>query len=186
MATPQFGNTQDVACRAWLMEQGFDVTKTGGDVLVIPTANPDQLALFQRGQIDGVWTVEPWVSRLEMAAGGRMFLEEGSALTTVFACRTAFLAKNPELAGKLRQAHLELTQWIKDHPEEARRRVVAELTALTHSPFPAELIEHAWPRLNFTGEIETEDFARFMRSAQKVGFLQEGGDLSSLVVGALE
>lgn len=182
IATPQFGNTQDVACRAWLSEQGFEVTKTGGEVLVIPTANPDQLALFQRGQIDGVWTVEPWVSRLEMEAGGKVFLEEENALTTVFACRTGFLEKEPELARKLHLAHLELTQWIQDNPEEARRRVVAELTELSRSPFPLDLVEHAWPRLNFTGAIETEDFTRFMKAAQKAGFLQEGGDLSSLVV----
>jgi len=181
IATPQFGNTQDVACRAWLTEQGFEVTKTGGDVQVIPTANPDQLALFQRRQIDGAWTVEPWVSRLEMEAGGKVFLEEKEALTTVFACSEAFLREKPDLAEKLLQAHLELTQWISDSPDEAQKRVVAELTALTHSPFPLELVQHAWPRLTFTGTIETEDFARFMRSAQKVGFLKEGGDLSALV-----
>src|ERR1700687_5976619 len=48
IATPQLGNTQDVSCRAWLKTNGFKVTQTGGDVTVIPTANPDQLALFQK------------------------------------------------------------------------------------------------------------------------------------------
>src|SRR5262245_44169876 len=33
VATPQMGNTQDIACRAWLKAQGFKVTQTGGDVL---------------------------------------------------------------------------------------------------------------------------------------------------------
>ncbi|PYI80698.1 MAG: aliphatic sulfonate ABC transporter substrate-binding protein, partial [Verrucomicrobia bacterium] len=47
IATPQLGNTQDISCRAWLKAQGFKITQTGGDVTVIPTANPDQLALFQ-------------------------------------------------------------------------------------------------------------------------------------------
>ena len=68
IATPQLGNTQDVSCRAWLKAQGFKVTLTGGDVLVIPTANPDQLGLFQSGGVDAVWTVEPWVTRLEREA----------------------------------------------------------------------------------------------------------------------
>jgi len=60
VATPQFGNTQDVAARAWLHSKGYRVTMTGGDVLVLPTANADQLALFKKGDLDAVWTVEPW------------------------------------------------------------------------------------------------------------------------------
>ena len=68
IATPQLGNTQDISCRAWLKAQGFKVTQTGADVMVLPTANPDQLALFQSGGVDAVWTVEPWVTRLERDA----------------------------------------------------------------------------------------------------------------------
>src|SRR5947208_10820012 len=54
IATPQLGNTQDISCRAWLKAHDLKVTPTGGDVLVIPTANPDQLGLLQKGSIDGV------------------------------------------------------------------------------------------------------------------------------------
>src|SRR5712692_46662 len=43
IATPQLGNTQDISCRAWLKAQGFRITQTGGDVIVLPIANPDQL-----------------------------------------------------------------------------------------------------------------------------------------------
>src|ERR1019366_3455729 len=66
VATPQLGNTQDVSARAWLATGGLRITLTGGDAQVVPTDNPDQLALFKSRQIDAVWTVEPWVSRLEM------------------------------------------------------------------------------------------------------------------------
>ncbi len=62
IATPQLGNTQDVAARAWLAAGGLSITQTGGDASVVPTANPDQLPLFQQKQLDAVWTVEPWVS----------------------------------------------------------------------------------------------------------------------------
>jgi len=65
IATPQLGNTQDVSARAWLVSGGLRITQTGGDAQVVPTANPDQLSLFQSKQLDAVWTVEPWVSRLE-------------------------------------------------------------------------------------------------------------------------
>jgi NitT/TauT family transport system substrate-binding protein len=50
---------------------GLKITQLGGDAQVLPTQNADQLAMFQQKKIDGVWTVEPWVSRLEMEAGGK-------------------------------------------------------------------------------------------------------------------
>jgi NitT/TauT family transport system substrate-binding protein len=78
IATPQLGNTQDVAARAYLTSKGFKITQTGGDALVLPTANADQLALFQKGDLDAVWTVEPWVTRLELEAKGKLYLEESS------------------------------------------------------------------------------------------------------------
>ena len=78
IATPQLGNTQDVAARAWLTEGGLKITLTGGDAQVVPTANPDQLVLFQRRQVDAVWTVEPWVSRLEIEAGGKVLWMKGT------------------------------------------------------------------------------------------------------------
>src|SRR6516162_10304192 len=41
IATPQFGNTQDVACRAWLVAGGLKITQLGGDAQILPTQNPD-------------------------------------------------------------------------------------------------------------------------------------------------
>src|SRR5256886_8389456 len=76
IATPQMGNTQDISCRAWLKAQGFKVTQTGGDVLVVPTANPDQLPLFQNGGVDAVWTGEPLVTRLGRDAEARGLFQE--------------------------------------------------------------------------------------------------------------
>src|SRR6266513_5349135 len=81
IATPQLGNTQDISCRAWLKAHGFNVTQTGGDVIVLPTNNPDQLALFQNGGVDAVWTVEPWVTRLERDAKGKVFLVDSQVIT---------------------------------------------------------------------------------------------------------
>ena len=91
IGTPQLGNTQDVAARAWLTEGGLRVTLTGGDAQVIPTANPDQLSLFQSRRLDAVWTVEPWVSRLEAEAGGKVLVEETDSVTTVLVTGAKFL-----------------------------------------------------------------------------------------------
>src|SRR3954470_8251190 len=106
IATPQLGNTQDISCRAWLKAQGFKITQTGGDVTVLPTNNPDQLGLFQKGGVDAVWTVEPWVTRLEREAKGKVFLDQTDVITTWLAASAKFLSERRELAKKIAQANV--------------------------------------------------------------------------------
>jgi NitT/TauT family transport system substrate-binding protein len=181
IATPEFGNTQDVACRVWLGTQGFKITPLGGDAQVIPTANPDQLILFQRGDIDGAWTVEPWVSRLELEGKAKVYLEQTDAITTVLVCGTKFLDRHHDLVTKLVKAHSELTAWINQHPVEAQGLARQELAFEMKRGFTAELIERSWRRLHFVTEISREPFDQFLSDAQKVGFLRKSIDLSRLV-----
>jgi NitT/TauT family transport system substrate-binding protein len=181
IATPQLGNTQDVACRAWLIKNGIRVTLVGGDARVLPTENPDMLALFEQGKLDAAWTVEPWVSRLLSEAKGRIFFEPEDSVTTVLAGREEFLKTNPGLAQAFVAAHRELTQWIRDHPEEAQRRVRNELSALTRKEIPLELIQRAWARLRFDDSISREPFEAFLDQARLVGFLRAKIDLSNLI-----
>ncbi|HEY5954682.1 MAG TPA: ABC transporter substrate-binding protein, partial [Terrimicrobiaceae bacterium] len=181
IATPQLGNTQDIECRAWLINHGLRVTLVGGDARVLPTANPDILALFQQGKLDAAWTVEPWVSRLLAEAGGRIFLEPEATVTTVLAGREEFLNANSDLARKFIAAHHELTQWILDHPDEAQRRVRDELSALARKEISLSLIQQAWTRLRFDDTISTEPFQSFLDQARLVGFLRAKIDLSNLV-----
>src|SRR6201993_1000090 len=116
IATPQLGNTQDIACRAWLTDGGLKITQLGGDAQVIPTQNPDQLALFNAKRVDGGWTVEPWLSRLELEASGKVLVEEQDAATTVLVSSVKFLNGQRDLAKKFAQAHAELTDWIPKNP----------------------------------------------------------------------
>lgn len=180
IGTPQLGNTQDVAARAWLKQQGFRITLTGGDVLVVPTANPDQLQLFVRGELDGVWTVEPWVSRLEQQGGGKVFLEQSDAVTTVLVSSVRFLKTHPDLAEKFRVAHLELTAWIGAHPDDAQQLVRTALTADTKRDMPAAIVSAAWRRLRFADRVTEAQFAALVRDAQGVGFLRDAIPLDRL------
>ena len=182
IATPQLGNTQDVACRAWLTEQGLKVTQLGGDVQVIPTANPDQLALFQQKKLDGVWTVEPWVSRLLREAGGKILVEEKDSVTTVLVSSVKFQKEQSALLKKLVQAHHELTEWIKAHPEEAQKMVVAELSEETKSKISPDLIAAAWQRIDLTNDVSLANLNTCVRNARKAGFLKFVPDLGKLVV----
>jgi NitT/TauT family transport system substrate-binding protein len=181
IATPQFGNTQDVAARAWLVAGGLRITQTGGDAQILPTANPDQLSLFQSKQLDAVWTVEPWVSRLESEAGGRVLVEEKDAITTVLVSSAGFLAKNRELAKRFVTAHRELTDWIRQNPEEAQRMVRDELRASFRADMSPELVARSWSRMTITSDTSPEAFQAFVTSAQQAGFMRGTPDLSRLI-----
>ncbi len=181
IATPQLGNTQDISCRAWLKAQGFKVTQTGGDVLVIPTSNPDQLPLFQKGSVDGVWTVEPWVTRLEREGNGKIFLEDKNVLTTWLAASTKFLNNHRDLAKKIADANIELTQWIEAHPDEAQQKLIAELKAETKSDFAPEAVAHAWKRIKFTTEISRDLISKAVQDGKDAGFFKGSTDTSKLV-----
>jgi NitT/TauT family transport system substrate-binding protein len=181
VATPQLGNTQDVSARAWLAEGGLRVTLTGGDVQVVPTNNPDQLALFKTGQIDAVWTVEPWVSRLEREAGGKVLVAERYTVTTVLVAARKFLDQRRDLARRFTDAHAALTAWIGAHPDEARALARDELEAETHTPVSADLVAGAWGRIMLTRDVDRAALNRFVEKAQKAGFLKSAPDLTRLV-----
>jgi NitT/TauT family transport system substrate-binding protein len=181
IATPQFGNTQDVAARAWLVAGGLRITQTGGDAQVLPTSNPDQLSLFQSRQLDAVWTVEPWVSRLESEAGGKVLVEEKDAITTVLVSRAAFLGQNRDLARRFVAAHRELTEWILKNPDEAQRMARDELQASFRLDMSPELVARAWSRMNITPDTTRDAFQSFVTGAQKVGFLRDTPDLSRMI-----
>lgn len=181
IATPQLGNTQDVEARAWLIQQGFHVTLTGGDVTVLPTQNADQLPLFVRGGVDAVWTAEPWLTRLELEAGAKLFLEDRESTITLLVSSSAFVREQAELARKLIEAHKELTAWIRDNPSEARTLVKAELKALTTAEPGDALLDKALARVVLTDEISRPNLEHMVASAQKVGFLKEIPDLAELL-----
>lgn len=180
VGTPQLGNTQDVAARAWLRAQGFRVTLTGGDVSVLPAANPDLLQLFTQGRIDAVWTVEPWVSRLEQEAGAEVFLEQNDAITTVLVASARFLSRHPAVAERFRRAHVELTAWINSHPGEAMELTRAGLTAEIRREVAPALIASAWKRLRFTSEVDPARFAALVDDARSVGLLRRSIPLERL------
>ena len=108
LASPQLANTQDVALRAWLKEEGYETDESGGgDVSIRPQANADTLAAFQAGDIDGAWEPEPWATRLVQEGGGHVLVDErdlwpdGAYVTTHLIVRTEFLNDHPDVVKQL-------------------------------------------------------------------------------------
>ena len=181
IATPQMGNTQDISCRAWLKSQGFKVTQTGGDVLVVPTANPDQLALFQSGGVDGVWTVEPWVTRLEKEANAKVLVEDKDCITTWLVSGVKFLNEHKDLAKRIVAANDELTKWIKDHPEEAQKMLVAELKAETKTEVVADTVARSLKRIELTTEVSPTLLQKAVKDGQDTGFIKGEANTGKLI-----
>ena len=181
LATPQLGNTQDVAARAWLQKNGFKITQMGGDVFVLPTANPDQLSLFQQGKIDAVWTVEPWVSRIEREGGGKVFLEQKDVVTTLLVSSAKLLKDKPELVAKFARAHRELTDWVNAHPTEAQALVQRGLSDEVKREIKLDLVVAAWQRLTFASDISLSSIESLVTDARRLGFIRGEVDLSHLI-----
>ncbi len=183
IATPQAGNTQDIACRVWLLDAGLNVRLTGGDVRVVPTANPDQPALFRAGHVDGVWTVEPWLSRLLADADGELIHAEPAetCLVTVLAVGEDFLNRRPDAVRAVVQLHEAVNTWMAKHPEEARRRITDELSRITRRPFPPDLVDAAWSRILFRTDVAPVVFLSFFRSAVRSGFLKDDPEAPALL-----
>ena len=181
IATPQLGNTQDISCRAWLKAQGFKVTQTGGDVTVLPTNNPDQLALFQKGDVDAVWTVEPWVTRLEHEGNAHVFLEDKDVITTWLVSSAKFLNTRRDLARKIAAANVELTDWIQKNPDAAQKILIGELKEETKADFAPDAVGQAWKRIKFTTDVPRELIIKAVQDGKDAGFLKGTTDTSRLI-----
>ena len=183
IASPQYANTQDVAARAWVIANNMTVDNgAGGDVQIIPTKNPDQLALFLSGDIDAVWGVEPWITILEKNGGAKMFLFEKEAVTTILTSSVKALRENEELIKKFRDAHVELTKWINENPKEAKELVLKGIESITHSKgkISPELVDSAWERIIFTPEINRKGIEKFVDDASACGFIKERIEMAPL------
>lgn len=181
IGTPQLGNTQDVAARAWLVRGGLKITQTGGEAQVIPTANPDQLALFKQKYVDAVWTIEPWVTRLLLEGQGKILIDDREAITTVLVARADVLANQRELVKKFVAAHAELTEWIRSNPRDAQRLLRDELAAETRTNVSEDLIGKSWERIVLAKDVSREVLGNSIKSAQAVGFLRNMPDSARLI-----
>src|SRR5262249_57750887 len=132
--------------------RGIKSAVAGGGGLVTHTANPDQLGLLQKGSVDAVWTVEPWVTRLEHDAKARVFLEDKDTITTWLVSSVKFLRDRHDLAKKIADANVELTKWIQQHEAEAQKLLIEELKAETRADFSTDAVAQAWKRIQFTSE----------------------------------
>jgi NitT/TauT family transport system substrate-binding protein len=187
VATPQLGNTQDVALRSWLRANGLKPREKGGDVQVMPIANADQFTLFLKGQLDAAWAPEPWASRLVRDAGGRIFIDERDLwpnhefVITDLVVDPQFLKDHSDVIKNFLRAHVELTDWIAKNPAQAKQILNQQLQKETGKPLAPQVLDDAFSRMAVTYDPIRSALQKATQQAFEEGFLgRTPPDLSGL------
>jgi NitT/TauT family transport system substrate-binding protein len=179
IATPQLGNTQDVALRSWLKKNGLNADQQGGgDVSVLPQDNATSLQAFGQGAIDGAWVPEPNLSRMILESKGKLLVNEkdlwpnGQFVTTHLVVSQSFLKKYPATVKKLLQGHLESIKYIQTNNADAQKAANAQLATLTGKPLKDEILAAAFKNMTFTNDPIASSLYTSAQHAEDVGLLK--------------
>ena len=176
-ASPQIGNTQDVALRKYLLDNGYKTKDKGGNVEILPVKNPDILTLFLKKELDGAWVPEPWGEKLIKEGNGKLFVDErtlwpgGKFVTADIVVNPEYLRNNPDVIKKFLEAHVTETQWINEHKEEALKTFNVELNKLTGQSIPEDQLQEAFSRLELTYDPLQQTLIKSADDAFEVGYL---------------
>ncbi|MFV0309343.1 MAG: ABC transporter substrate-binding protein [Desertimonas sp.] len=180
IATPSLGNTQDVALRSWLSEQGLETTPHGGgDVNIVPQENGLTLDAIIAGDIDGAWLPEPWASRVLLETDADILVDErdlwpdGRYVTTHLVVNPTFLDQHPDIVAALIEGELAALTAIDADPVAAQTAVNDEIEAVTGKRLADEVIVAAWENLVFTYDPIASSLAGSAADAHAVGMLDD-------------
>jgi NitT/TauT family transport system substrate-binding protein len=178
IATPQLGNTQDVAARAWLKEEGFTTdTAGGGEVSIIPQENSITLDAFKNGEIDGAWVPEPWATRLIQEGGGTVLVDEadlwpdGQYVTTHLIVATKLLDEHPDVVKQLIEGELDAIDEIEQNPAASEQLVADGIGRVSGKPISLELVADSWDNLEFTYDPIASSLRKSAKDAEALGLL---------------
>ena len=176
-ASPQLGNTQDVALRSYLLDNGYKTLENKGNIEVLPAKNADILTLFLKKDIDGAWVLEPWGERLIKEANGKLFLDErdlwpdGKFVTGLIIVRTDHLEKNPDVIEKELKARVEETDKINNNKIEAIKSFNTELKKVTYQTIPEDILRDALTKLEFNYDPIQQSLYKSAEDVFNLGFL---------------
>ncbi|HEY0397054.1 MAG TPA: ABC transporter substrate-binding protein, partial [Acidimicrobiia bacterium] len=187
VATPQLGNTQDVAARAYFLSQGLKTdTQGGGDVKIVPQDNSQTLDTFKSGQIAGAWVPEPWATRLVKEGGGKVLVDErslwpgGQFVSTQLIVSRTFLSAHPDVVERLLQGHIAATDWINQNTADAQDVVNAGIAKVTGQAMNVDIIKASWSGMSFTFDPLASTMNKEANDAKAVGLLDSSAKLDGI------
>jgi NitT/TauT family transport system substrate-binding protein len=185
VATPQLGNTQDVALRTWLNKNGLHETKDGGDVTIVPQDNAVTLTSFEQGSIVGAWVPEPWATRLVKEGGGKILVDEatlwpqGRYTTTVLLVTKKFLDAHPDVVQNLITGVSDAIDLIKSNPAQAQSLANDAIKAVTSKALKPDVIAASFKNITFTLNPIASSLTTSAANAKALGFLKSS-DLNGI------
>ena len=187
LATPSLGNTQDVALRAYLKDNGLSAdTSGGGDVSIHPQDNSQTLEAFKADTVQGAWVPEPWATRLVVEGGGKVLVDEatlwpeGKFATTELIVSKKFLDEHPDVVKKLIEAQLATDAFIAANPDDAAQIANQEIEKITGKKLADGVIGPAFKNLTFTDDPIASSVQQSATDAHDVGLLDSVPDLKGL------
>ncbi|MFG2596435.1 aliphatic sulfonate ABC transporter substrate-binding protein [Streptomyces sp. NPDC048462] len=180
IATPQLGNTQDVAFLNWISEKGWKVdARSGkGDVSVVRTDNKVTPDAYRSGSIDGAWVPEPTASKL-VEQGAKVLLDESTlwpgnkfVITNIIVSQK-FLDQHPDVVEAVLHGSVNTNKWINANPDKAKASANAALKTLSGKELPADVIDPAWKSIQFTDDPLAATLDTEAKHAVKAGLLDE-------------
>ncbi|GGX82383.1 aliphatic sulfonate ABC transporter substrate-binding protein [Streptomyces anandii] len=180
IATPQLGNTQDVAFLNWIAERGWkvDALSGKGDVSVVRTDNKVTPDAYRSGSIDGAWVPEPTASKL-VAEGAKVLLDESSlwpdrkfVITNIIVSQK-FLKEHPAAVEAVLRASVETNKWIDANPDAAKEAANRQLEADSGKALPANVLDPAWKSIQITDDPLAATLDTEARHAVKAGLLKD-------------
>ncbi|MFE9249714.1 aliphatic sulfonate ABC transporter substrate-binding protein [Streptomyces sp. NPDC007088] len=180
IATPQLGNTQDVAFLNWIAQKGWkvDAQSGKGDVSVVRSDNKVTPDAYKSGSIDGAWVPEPTASKL-VSEGAKELLDERDlwpdkkfVITNIIVSQK-FLKAHPDVVEAVLRGSVKTNAWINANSDEAKEAANQALEKLSGKPLPAEQLDPAWKSI----EILDDPLAATLESeadhAVKAGLLKK-------------
>ncbi|MEM4705718.1 MAG: ABC transporter substrate-binding protein [Candidatus Nitrosocaldus sp.] len=185
LGSPQYGNTQDVALRSYLLEHGLRLKEDMGDISIINAKGTELLLLFRRDEIDGLWVPEPWASRA-LKEGGKIFLDErsiwpdGRFATTVLVARSDLIDRSPDLVDRVLRIHINIIRWINEHRDEAMGIASREIRSITGQSLPEDVVKSAFSSLEFTYDLMQGSIEGYIRKGKMLGLFHSDPTLDRL------
>jgi NitT/TauT family transport system substrate-binding protein len=172
LATPSLGNTQDVAVRYWLKQNGLTTSTTGGGDVSIKPTTPNSAAVleYKSGQIAGASEPSPYDVEI-VQDGGKVLLSE-PGVSTVLMVTQSFLNAHPAIVADLLKANLDALNFIKSSPAQAQAAANDELAAYTSKPLSSKVIGPAFKEITFTDDPDAASLTQDAQQAESVGLLK--------------
>jgi NitT/TauT family transport system substrate-binding protein len=180
IATPQLGNTQDVAFLNWISEKGWkvDAQSGKGDVSVVRTDNKITPDAYKAGSIDGAWVPEPTASKL-VAEGAKVLLDESDlwpdkqfVITNIIVSQK-FLSEHPDVVEAVLRGSVKTNDWIKANEDKAKASANAALKTLSGKALPPEVLDPAWTSIQITNDPLAATLQAEADHAVKAGLLEK-------------